>query len=117
MIFLVRDKKDMARDKQIAHHVVDVHMHAFEDTVPIQTDEKGDQLLDPMWLRRYIAFARSRYVGEYVCHTWLLKNIQPPGVLPAFLQKEQSYCRTTTYLSDPLSASKMAAQFPSLYVS
>jgi len=59
MIFLVRDKKDVSRDKQIAHHVVDVHMHSTNESLPSPIDG-SDQLLDPSWLRRFIAFARSR---------------------------------------------------------
>lgn len=66
MIFLVRDKKDAMRDKAIAHHVVDVHMHTFDDVPPVQIDGDGDQVLDPMWLRRFIAFARSRYM-KHAC--------------------------------------------------
>jgi DNA replication licensing factor MCM5 len=63
MIFLVRDKKDVGRDKLIAHHVVDVHMRSSDDTP--QTHSEGDQLLDPTWLKRYIAFARSRYTHAH----------------------------------------------------
>jgi DNA replicative helicase MCM subunit Mcm2 (Cdc46/Mcm family) len=59
MIFLVRDRKDVARDKLIAHHVVDVHMRSSDDT-PQAQGEGDDELLDPSWLKRYIAFARSR---------------------------------------------------------
>ncbi len=61
MIFLVKDKKDVARDKKIARHVIGIHTKEWENNQQGEGAEENSDTLDLGWLRRYIAFARSRY--------------------------------------------------------
>jgi len=54
LIFIVRDIRDVERDKQIANHVVDIHI---KDTSTMDTAE-GEIGLETM--RKYIAYCRTK---------------------------------------------------------
>jgi DNA replication licensing factor MCM5 len=62
MIFLVKDARDAERDKRIARHVIDVHSNRFVEMQqqPDSGEEVHLQVLDPLLLKRYVAFCRGR---------------------------------------------------------
>ncbi len=102
MIFLVKDKKDVTRDRKIARHVIGIHTREWEKHQQGEGAEENSDTLDLAWLRRYIAFARSRYAHllDQDLHKYLIsdQSIMYQGVRHAYLQRPQRSYRTIMYL-------------------
>ena len=54
MIFIVKDEHNESRDRTIARHVIDIHMHGATS----QAEVEGE--IDLQHMKRYVAFCRTR---------------------------------------------------------